>query len=73
MRAHKITLRNPEPAVEALIGALLVLDAQLRKVEADAHSLAQTDRITRGLKLSELAELSGHLTSAVWLAAKALK
>jgi L-cysteine desulfidase len=67
------TGRHTEPCVIHAVSVLNCLDAQMRAVEPDARSLADTDRVVRSLSLAELRELFSHLSQALALIRQALK
>ena len=65
--------RNTSPVVIYAIAVLMVLDAQLRRVEADASSLAKMDAIMRRISMNDMAELGRCLNRASELIEGALK
>jgi hypothetical protein len=69
----RVDERYTAPVVVHAIAVLHCLDAQMRHVEADAVSLANMDRVTRGLTLSGLEELIRCLNRALTLIGEALK
>jgi hypothetical protein len=65
--------RHIAPAVVHAISILHCLDAQMRRVEPDGHSLADMDRVTRGMTLPRLEELIKSLNRALTLIGEALQ
>jgi hypothetical protein len=65
--------RHIAPTVVHAISILHCLDAQMRRVEPEAKSLADMDRVTRGLTLPGLEELIRCLNRALTLIGEALK
>ena len=65
--------RYTAPAVVHAISIMHCLDAQMRRVEPDARSLVDMDRVTRGLTLSGLEELIRCLNRALTLIGEALR
>jgi hypothetical protein len=65
--------RHIAPAVVCAISILHCLDSQMRRVQPDAKSLADMDRVARGMTLPRLAELIKSLNRAITLIGEALK
>jgi hypothetical protein len=61
------------PAVIHAVSILHCLDAQMRRVEPDGHSLARMDAVARGMTLPALEELIRCLNRSITLIEQALQ
>jgi hypothetical protein len=65
--------RRASASIVHTISMLVVLDCQMRAIEPDGKSLADLDRVARGLTPADLSELTDCLSKAVALVARALQ